>query len=112
VADLEREPLARGRLQHVGHRGHAGQRQRARRAPAGLERRLGLAEGRHELLDGRRAVGGLAAAHRLGDAVGDFEVADGDGLGVGHGGHGRRKDGAPCGVLPGDRDSRGVQVLP
>ena len=32
---------------------------------------------------------GLPAAHRLRDAVGDFEVADGDGLGLGHGGHGR-----------------------
>jgi hypothetical protein len=112
AADLEREPLAGGRLEDVGHRRHAGERQGARRAPPRLQRRLGLAEGGDELLDGRRAVRGLAAAHCLRDAVGDFEVADGNGLGLGHGGHGRRKDGAVCGVLPGDRDGRAVQVLP
>ena len=51
VADLEREPLARRRLEDVGHRGHAGERERARRAAARVDRGLGLAEGRDELLD-------------------------------------------------------------
>ena len=91
VANLEREPLAGRRLHDVGHRGHAGERERARRAPPRVDRGLGLAEGRDELLDRRRTVRGLAAADRTRDAVGDFEVADGDGLGLGHGGHGRRE---------------------
>ena len=59
-----------------------------------------------------RTVGRAPAAHRPRDAVGDFEVADGDGLGLGHGCRGRRKDGPAFGVLAGDRDGRAVHVLP
>jgi hypothetical protein len=93
LADLEQHPLARQRLEQVGHRRHAGEGECPRRAAARIRRRLGVAEGGDELLERGAAVGRAPAPHPPRDAVCDFEVADGDGLRLGHGCRERRKNG-------------------